>query len=106
MGCKFLGTGLLLLLPGCSSIPSSINPVEWWHGLEGGAIAEQRPPPPGATDPYPNLATVPEKPTAIDAGARQQIAQALIADRTNAQHAAAAAPLPDPSSQTASPALF
>ena len=87
------------LLAGCSSLPSSINPVEWWHGLEGGAIAEQRPPPPGANEPYPNLATVPEKPAAMDAAARERIAQALIADRTNAQHAAAAAPLADPSSR-------
>lgn len=94
------------LLAGCSSLPSSINPVEWWHGLEGGAIAEQRPPPPGANEPYPNLATVPEKPAAMDAAARERIAQALVADRTNAQHAAAAAPLADPSSQAASPALF
>ncbi len=101
---------LLLLAPallgGCSSLPSSVNPVSWWHGLEGGAIAEQRPPPPGANEPYPNLATVPARPAATDASARRQIADALIADRTNAQHEAALAPLPDPSSPAASPALF
>ena len=94
------------LLCGCSSLPASVNPVEWWHGLEGGAIAEQRPPPPGATDPFPNLATVPGKPSPSSPEARKQIADALIADRTNAQHDAALAPLADPSSPTASPALF
>ena len=52
------------LLAGCSSVPSSINPVSWWHDLQGGKIAEQRPPPPGADQPYPNLATVPPKPAA------------------------------------------
>jgi len=91
---------------GCSSLPSSVNPVAWWHDLQGGAIAEQRPPPPGATDPYPNLATVPPKPQASDLAARRALAQSLVADRTNAQHAAEAAPIPDPSLPSASAALF
>lgn len=107
LGCRFsTGVAGLLLLSGCSSLPSSINPVEWWHGLQGGAIAEQRPPAPGADQPYPNLASVPDKPASPDMKLHQQIADALVADRANAQHAAAAAPLPDPSSPTASPALF
>jgi outer membrane protein OmpA-like peptidoglycan-associated protein len=107
VGCRFSTAAAgLLLLSGCSSLPSSINPVEWWHGLQGGAIAEQRPPPPGADQPYPNLATVPAKPASPDMKLHQQIADALVADRANAQYAAASAPLPDPSSPTASPALF
>jgi outer membrane protein OmpA-like peptidoglycan-associated protein len=96
----------LVLLGGCSSVPSAINPVSWWHSLQGGAIAEQRPPPPGATDPYPNLASVPPAPAQPDRAALNQITDQLIADRTNAQHEAAAAPLADPSSPSASPALF
>jgi outer membrane protein OmpA-like peptidoglycan-associated protein len=96
----------LILLGGCSSVPSAINPVSWWHSLQGGAIAEQRPPPPGATDPYPNLASVPPAPPQPDRAALNQITDQLIADRTNAQHEAAAAPLADPSSPSASPALF
>jgi hypothetical protein len=95
-----------LVLGGCSSVPSSINPVSWWHSLQGGAIAEQRPPPPGASDPYPNLASVPPAPTPPNREAMQQITDQLVADRTNAQHEAAAAPLADPSSPTASPGLF
>lgn len=97
---------LALLLSGCSSLPSSMNPVSWWHDLQGGKIAEERPPPPGADQPYPNLASVPPKPEQPDRAALANIAKALIADRTNAQHVAAAAPLPDPSSPNASPGLF
>jgi outer membrane protein OmpA-like peptidoglycan-associated protein len=96
----------MLLLGGCSSVPSAINPVSWWHSLQGGAIAEQRPPPPGATDPYPNLASVPPAPAQPDRAALHQITDQLIADRANAQHEAAAAPLADPSSPSASPGLF
>lgn len=97
---------LPLLLAGCASFPSSMNPVSWWHDLQGGKIAEQRPPPPGADQPYPNLASVPAKPSEPDRAALTNVANALIADRTNAQHLAAATPLADPSSPSASPALF
>ncbi|HEY7578966.1 MAG TPA: hypothetical protein VH855_15355 [Acetobacteraceae bacterium] len=80
--------------------------MSWWHDLEGGKIAEERPPPPGADQPYPNLASVPPKPAAPDRAALANIASALVADRTNAQHVAAAAPIADPSSPSASPELF
>ena len=83
-----------------------MNPVSWWHDLQGGKIAEERPPPPGADQPYPNLATVPPKPAQPDRAALDNIASALIADRTNAQHAAAATPIADPSLPSASPGLF
>ena len=106
-GLRFRRAPLLaLLLAGCSSLPASMNPVSWWHDLQGGKIAEERPPPPGADQPYPNLASVPPKPEAPDRAALANIATALIADRTNAQHAAAAAPIADPSLPSASPALF
>jgi outer membrane protein OmpA-like peptidoglycan-associated protein len=97
---------LALLLSGCSSFPASINPVTWWHDLQGGKIAEDRPPPPGADQPYPNLASVPPKPPEPDRAALAKIANALIADRTNTQRLNAAAPLADPSSPSASPTLF
>jgi outer membrane protein OmpA-like peptidoglycan-associated protein len=83
-----------------------MNPVSWWHDLQGGKIAEQRPPPPGADQPYPNLATVPAKPAEPDRAALANIANALIADRSNTQRLNAATPLADPSSPNASPALF
>ncbi len=98
--------GLGGLLGGCSSVSKTLNPVQWWHGLQGGAIAEQRPAPPGADDPYPNLASVPARPPASDPKLRQQIADALIADRDNAQHDAGSVQQADPSNPVASPTLF
>ncbi len=96
----------VLLVAGCSSLPASINPVSWWHNLQGGKIAEERPPPPGADQPYPNLASVPPKPAPPDRASLTNIANALIADRTNAHHVAAAAPIADPSLPNPSPDLF
>jgi outer membrane protein OmpA-like peptidoglycan-associated protein len=93
------------LLAGCSST-SSMNPINWWHREQGGKIAEQRPSPPGADDPYPNISSVPAKPEAPDQDALRKLTDSLIADRTNAQHASQAAPLADPSSPSSSPSLF
>ncbi len=86
-----VGTGALL--SGCSQ-PEKLSPVEWWHSLEGGKIAEQRPPPPLITAPYPNLSTVPDRPPAPNAAARAAVGGGLVADRTNAQYAAGLTPLP------------
>src|SRR5580704_9456061 len=99
---------VLLAVGGCSSEPSwsSMNPINWWHNLEGGAIAEQRPPPPGTDQPPPNLDSVPPKPAEPDRAALANITDTLVADRANAQHLAAAAPLADPSLPGASPGLF
>lgn len=93
------------LLAGCSTL-GAMNPVTWWHKEQGGKIAEDRPPPPGTDDPYPNMSTVPAKPTPPDPAAMKTLTDSLVADRTNAQHAAQAAPLADPSSPVASPSLF
>src|SRR5271166_6152762 len=101
-----LAAGWCMSLAACSSVPDSVNPVAWVHHLEGGAIEQPRPPPPGATQPYPNLASVPDKPVATDPKLRAQIASALIADRTNAQYVASQQPIPDPSNPQASPHLF
>jgi outer membrane protein OmpA-like peptidoglycan-associated protein len=103
-----VGAGMLLLtgwLAGCSTI-SAMNPVNWWHRQEGGKIAEDRPAAPGADQPYPNISTVPTKPEAPNQDDLKKLTDSLVADRLNAQHAAEAAPLADPSSPTASPALF
>ncbi len=59
--------GLHLCLGGCSNRHTS-GPEAWWHEAIGGKISEQRPPPPGDKDPYPNLATVPPKPAAAERG--------------------------------------
>jgi outer membrane protein OmpA-like peptidoglycan-associated protein len=81
------------LLAGCGTA-EKMSPVEWWHSLEGGPIAQDRPPPPAADAPYPNLSTVPPRPPAPDKAALATLAGGLVADRTNAQYAASLAPLP------------
>lgn len=85
--------GLLVLsLAGCSA-DAPVNPVNWWHDLEGGPIAEARPPPPNADAPYPNLASVPKRPDLSDAATRTTIASRLTTDLANAEYQAAQQPL-------------
>lgn len=94
----------MLVLPALAACSSNgTNPVDWWHSLEGGKIAEQRPPPPNVDAPYPNLGTVPARPAPEDSAARGKIATGLVADRSNAQYAATLAPLPLPPSAAARP---
>ena len=93
----------LLALAGCAT-PDSMNPVDWWHGLEGGAIATARPPPPNADAPYPKLASVPAKPPAPDAAALQRVAGGLVTDRGSAMYAATAVPIPKLPPPTPQPA--
>lgn len=91
--------GLALLTLSCALTAcsrTSLNPVDWYHAIEGGRVADERPAPPQADAPYPNLGTVPARPAPIDAAARGAIAQGLVADRTNAQYAASQSPLPPP----------
>lgn len=91
--------GRVLALSLCalaSCAQTSLNPVNWYHAIEGGKIADERPPPPQSDAPYPNLASVPARPAPIDAPARGAIAQGLVADRTNAQYSASLSPLPPP----------
>jgi len=92
-------------LGGCSgSGPASFNPVDWWHGMEGGPIAETRPPPPNADAPYPSLGGVPAKPAPPDAAAHARIAGALVADRANAVYDASVTPIPTLPPATVRPA--
>jgi outer membrane protein OmpA-like peptidoglycan-associated protein len=99
MGCRLgvrwvqaAGIALLPFLAGCGA--PSYNPVDWWHNLEGGPIADARPPPPNADAPYPGLGNIPPKPVITPPAQRAQIANGLIADRANAQYDASLAPLP------------
>jgi outer membrane protein OmpA-like peptidoglycan-associated protein len=91
--------GCLTGLSACSSHPLT-DPETWWHQKVGGKIAEQRPPPPGAGDPYPNLSTIPARPKRPDAAAMDRMTAGLIADRTNARQIEALAPI---AAQSASP---
>ncbi len=74
---------LALALGGCANGVGSYDPVAWWHDLEGGRIAQERPPPPGINAPYPNLATIPAKPQPLSATARTEASDSLLADRAN-----------------------
>ena len=79
-------------LAGCST-GSSLNPIDWWHGLQDGPIAGVRQPPPNADAPYPSLGSVPAKPTLPDASNRTRVLAGLTADRANAQYTEAQTPI-------------
>jgi hypothetical protein len=70
---RFLGTAfsglLVFVLAGCS------GPVGLYHSIEGGAIAQKRQAPPGADQPYPNLANVPPAQAPASPSAAARIAQ-------------------------------
>jgi len=83
---------LCLSLAGCAH--NIASPVTWWHDYEGGEIAKDRPPPPGAHAPYPNFAQVPKTPVVIPAVNRQLEVQNLAESRDLSLASAAAAPLP------------
>jgi outer membrane protein OmpA-like peptidoglycan-associated protein len=107
---RAIGIVAVLVQAGCG-LPPPTNPVDWWHDLEGGPIAETRPPPPNADAPYPNLASVPAKPKTDDPSLRGRVASGLLADRASAEYAAATVPLaaprpaaPAPAAATAAPA--
>ncbi len=72
------------------------NPIDWWHQLQGGPVAEMRPPPPGASDPYPNLGRVPARPTPTDAATRRALLARLTAERDRTRQLAAEDPISFP----------
>lgn len=92
---------LLALLAGCSSAPGS-DPIAWWRQLEGGRLAEERPLPPNADAPYPNLGSVPPRPAATEAATRARIAAGLEENRRDAAFAAAQ-PVTAPAARRAAP---
>jgi len=90
----------VLLLGGCSTVQrlndsklTLETPIDWWHDLQGGRIAQGRPPPPGATDPYPGLSSVPARPTPTDATTRRALTEQLAAERDRTQRAATRDPI-------------
>lgn len=80
------------------------TPISWWHDLQGGKIAEVRPPPPGVTDPYPNLSQVPPRPTPTDPATRRALAARLIAERDRTRQEAIQEPLVLPAPANVAPA--
>ncbi|MFN4282682.1 MAG: OmpA family protein [Alphaproteobacteria bacterium] len=107
-------------LAACSSVPDAVNPVEWYRGVAGvfeddeqqqeraeARTAREATPLPGANQPYPNLASVPERPVVTPSAERGKIAQGLAADRENARYAESAPerqPTIDPTPPAAVPA--
>jgi hypothetical protein len=91
MSRRWAAMGVLLLAalatPGCT----------WVRDLTGwGEDEAKRPQPPGAQQPYPNLATVPNRtPNTGTTRERLQIEEGLLADRQNARHASGPVAGPD-----------
>jgi hypothetical protein len=87
--------GLVLmgaLLAGCSDgVPKDVDPRSWWRNLSG-AYLDGREPPPGRDAPYPNLASVPQRPVPPDAATRAAITAGLAADRQGSRGLAGVAP--------------
>jgi outer membrane protein OmpA-like peptidoglycan-associated protein len=94
--------GLLALggLAGCGQRVTLDAPVQWWHDLEGGTIAQQRPPPPGIGLPYPKIGTVPARPVLPDLATRVGQTDRLAAQREQVERAATRTPLPPPGAAT------
>jgi outer membrane protein OmpA-like peptidoglycan-associated protein len=97
-----------LLAPACGGIEQANDskltldtPIGWWHDLQGGKIAEVRPPPPGVTDPYPNLGQVPARPVLTDAATRRALAARLASERDRTQREAIQDPLVLPAASVA-----
>ncbi len=104
-GLRKLAAGVLALaLSGCAHGVGSYDPVTWWHRLEGGQIAQNRPQPPGINAPYPNLATIPSRPAALSARARAEAASSLLQDQENGAYALAQPVAPPPPAPAAPPA--
>lgn len=108
-----LAAALLLSAPlgGCQSVErlydsqiSADTPFDWWHQLEGGTIAEDRPPPPGAAAPYPNLDQVPGQAPTVDPAHQKTLEAQLLAERDQVRRNVVQEPLsPLPVAQPAAP---
>lgn len=88
---------MLAPLAGCGHRDVIDTPVGWWHQLEGGAIAEQRPPPPGVDDPYPKVGTTPAAaPQVASLELRHSVTDQLVEQRNLSARLNAHDPLPPP----------
>lgn len=86
-------------LAGCSSVPDALNPVQWYEASTdavGGWFSDDEPAPSATpssadtasgTQSYPNLSTVPGRPTpSTTEEERSKLQQGLVADRDNARY--------------------
>ncbi len=113
-GWRQAGLAATLLVAGCATTTAGVErlydshltpdtPIDWWHNLEGGLVAEQRPPPPGVGDPYPNLASVPARPVPTDQPTRRTFAARLASERNTTLLQNAQDPLVMPSAAAHAP---
>lgn len=94
-GWRAAPLGLCLLLLGCAHRDVVDTPVNWWHQLQGGEIARQRPPPPGVNDPYPHIGTTPaHAPQVASLTLRRSVTDALLRQRNLTSRLDANDPLP------------
>jgi outer membrane protein OmpA-like peptidoglycan-associated protein len=84
---------LALALAACHGQNPVLTPVGWWHDLQGGAIAADRPPPPGADLPYPPIYSIPPKPVLPSASFRATVETRLAQERDDQERLAAHAPI-------------
>tara|TARA_R110002110_G_scaffold122424_4_gene298627 strand:- start:3258 stop:4358 length:1101 start_codon:yes stop_codon:yes gene_type:complete len=81
-------------LTACSSVPDAVNPVEWYKGTteffsgddETKTAENEKPAVPGEDGEYPNLASVPDKPSVSSEEERKKLTQGLVADNENARY--------------------
>jgi flagellar motor protein MotB len=91
---KLLATvALTALLSGCSSVPDALNPVEWYKGARDAIVGDEEEKKvvdrkssddqsvPGASESFPKLSSVPDRPKATAEEERKRIADGLVADR-------------------------
>lgn len=101
----------LLMLAGCSSTPDWANPVEWYRGARDAVVGSDTDESasgaergkttnsaartetssgtnatPGKDKPFPNLASVPERPQGPTEEEKERMAKSLAADRANARY--------------------
>lgn len=87
-----------VVLGGCSSVPDEVNPVEWYRGATAWVTGDEAAPEAGDAEvvavsndedvPFPNLASVPERPEPTpDPGAVEEMVASLEADRAEARAA-------------------
>lgn len=84
---------MALPLAGCGNQNPFMTPVGWWHDLQGGAIASERPPPPGADLPYPKIYTIPPKPDLPSNAYRLTVETQLAQERDDTERLAAHSPI-------------
>lgn len=72
----------VMLLAGCAHKDAVQTVTGWYHEYEGGEIAKLRPPPPGASQPYPHVGLTPDTPPEMPSmAARSTLTEQLEAQR-------------------------